>query len=173
MSTDDHLAFLSLGSNISPEQYLPAAVARLREVGTVLKTSQVWQSAPVGDPNQPDYCNAAVLFATSLAPADLKQTLREIERQLGRHRDPQQRCAPRTIDIDLTLYDELDQEFGGGRVPDPELFTRPFVAGPLAELSPEYRVPGSNRTLAAIADALGHASLSLRVDIPLDSKSNA
>ena len=167
-ANQQHLAFLSLGSNLKPEQHLPAAILQLRELGTVLKTSRVWQSAPYGNADQPDYCNAAVLLRTTYSPVDLKNRLRTIEHELGRRRDPTQRYAPRTIDIDLSLYDDLLLDCDGIRVPDPELFHRPFVVGPLAELSSEYVVPGNGETLSQIATQLGLQSLHHRPEIILE-----
>ncbi|RMG34146.1 MAG: 2-amino-4-hydroxy-6-hydroxymethyldihydropteridine diphosphokinase, partial [Planctomycetota bacterium] len=101
-----HPVFLSLGSNIAPERHLPLAVARLQLLGDVLAASRVWQSPPADGSEQSHYLNAAVLLATEATAEELYGCrLPEIETALGRLRDPGDRYAPRTIDIDISLFD--------------------------------------------------------------------
>lgn len=137
--------YLSLGSNIRPEEYLPQAVAALQRVGHVVAVSRVWQSPAIGHPDQPDYCNLAVLLETEV-PAEVlvdeAGPLRAIEAALGRVRDPQRRGAPRTIDIDVTLLGSDERLVGRKRIPDPDLFDRACIAGPLSEL-PDVRLPAT------------------------------
>jgi 2-amino-4-hydroxy-6-hydroxymethyldihydropteridine diphosphokinase len=126
-------AGLLLGSNISPETNLPAAVARIGERGTIVRVSNVWQTAPVGFADQRDFCNAAVLLKTALTRDGLRQTLRAIEDALGRVRDPSNKNAPRTIDIDIVVWEsEIDPEVAG----------QVFAAVPLAEVLPDAHVGG-------------------------------
>lgn len=102
-----NLAYLSLGSNVGPEHYLPAAVEKLRTVGDILRVSRVWQSPPVGYVHQADFCNAAVLLEVDLAAVDLKrEVIARIESDLDRVRDPRNPSGPRTIDIDIALFNE-------------------------------------------------------------------
>lgn len=147
-----HRAYLALGSNIAPETNLPAAVRELAQFGTVLAASRVWESAPVGFREQANFLNAAVLLETALDPNQLRnEAFVAIEQKLNRVRDPNNVNAPRTIDIDLTLYDRDVFQIGTRRVPDPDLLTRSFVAVPIAELDPAYIHPEVSRTLADIA----------------------
>jgi 2-amino-4-hydroxy-6-hydroxymethyldihydropteridine diphosphokinase len=126
-------AGLLLGSNIAPETNLPAAVARIGQRGTIVRISNVWQTAPVGFADQPDFCNAAVVLETSLTRDELRQALRSIEDVLGRVRDPSNKNAPRTIDIDIVVWEsEVDPEIGG----------QLFSAVPLAEVLPDARIGG-------------------------------
>ncbi len=144
-------AYLSLGSNVDKEYNLPAAVRLLAEHGRVLAVSAVYETAPVGNPDDPSFFNGAVALETSLQPAALKQqVLAVIEQQLGRQRsaDPN---APRTIDVDISLFDDAILDLGKRHIPDPEIVRFPHIAVPLADLAPDYRHPETGETLAQIA----------------------
>lgn len=162
-------AYLSLGSNIGPEHYLPAAVEKLRSVGEVLRVSRVWQSPPVGYVAQADFCNAAVLLEVELGAAALKRdVISRIESELDRVRNPRNRNGPRTIDIDIALFNEDRLQVGSNRIPDPEILIRPYLAVPLAELDPTYRHPQTGETLHALAARLrSQSTLRERRDISL------
>lgn len=150
-----HQAFLALGSNIQPEYHLPQAVCLLAETETIIGRSSVWQSQPVGDTNQADFLNAAVLLKTEREAAEIcLELIPAIEQRLNRVRDPHNKNGPRTIDIDLVLFDEEQLQIEHRIVPDPEISERVFLAVPLAELAPRYCVPGVERELAQIADEL-------------------
>jgi 2-amino-4-hydroxy-6-hydroxymethyldihydropteridine diphosphokinase len=145
------IAYLSLGSNLDKEHNLPAAVRLLATHGRVLAVSAVYETAPVGNPDDPAFFNAAVALDTAMHPAELKlQVLAGIEQQLGRQRsaDPN---APRTIDIDISLYDDAILDLGKRHIPDPEIVRYPHIAVPLADLAPDYRHPEMDETLAQIA----------------------
>jgi len=173
-----HRAYLSLGSNIEPESNLPAAVRELARFGRVTAVSRVWESAPFGgDPTTAspanNFLNAAALLETEL-PADAVcfDAIPAVERSLGRVRDPRDKNAPRTIDVDLSLFDFDVLTVRHKRIPDPEILLRAFVAIPLAELAPLYRHPVDGRTLAEIAGELSGAQiLAVRDDVrlPLNS----
>ncbi|HXY35242.1 MAG TPA: 2-amino-4-hydroxy-6-hydroxymethyldihydropteridine diphosphokinase [Planctomycetaceae bacterium] len=170
-------AYLSLGSNIEPEKNLPAAVRELAALGRVLTLSSVWESAPFPAPDAPvrvagnagpSFLNAAVLLETELsAPEIYDRVISVIERKLGRVRDPRNKNAPRTIDIDLSLFNNKVLEFAGRRVPDPDILKRPFVAVPLAELDPDYVHPIECRRLAEIAMTWKSNDLRQRADVKL------
>lgn len=167
-------AYLSLGSNIAPEQNLPAAVRELGRYGRVVSVSNVWQTPPEGDVNQPDFLNAAVLLETEFSAGYVRQTLiPAIEQALARVRDPANRNAPRTIDVDLSLFNSETLSIGGRTVPDPDVLTRAFVAVPLAELDPGYVHPETGRTLAEIAAELRRSCgpLHPRNDVVLHAQS--
>jgi 2-amino-4-hydroxy-6-hydroxymethyldihydropteridine diphosphokinase len=145
------IAYLSLGSNVDKEAKLPAAVRLLATHGRVLAVSAVYETTPVGNPGDPSFFNAAIALETAMHPADLKQqVLADIEQQLGRQRsaDPN---APRTIDIDISLYDDAILDLGKRHIPDPEIVRYPHIAVPLADLAPAYRHPETGDTLAQIA----------------------
>ncbi len=168
-------AYVSLGSNIRPELGLPAAARMLAMYGRVLAVSQVWESAPFGnapsghDRRSPNFLNAAVLIETLLsANGFCSDAAPTIEARLGRVRDPRDKNAPRTIDVDLSLWNHETLTVGHRTIPDPDILTRVFVAVPLAELDPDYVHPTANKTLGEIAEALGATSdLRLREDVSL------
>ncbi len=146
-----HQAFLSLGSNIEPEKNLAAAVRALGRYGKIKRVSSVWESPPFGHAGQPDYLNAALWLETPLPAAELKENaIAAVETDLGRVRSGD-RNAPRTIDIDIMLFDREISRIGRRSIPDPELLERPFVAIPLAEIAPDYIHPISGESLAVIA----------------------
>ncbi|QDU79006.1 Bifunctional folate synthesis protein [Polystyrenella longa] len=145
-------AFLSLGSNIEPDQNLRRAVELLQAYGDVVAVSSAWQSAPVGDTDQANFINAAVLLETPLSAEELKQTaMAQIETDLKRVRDPQNKNAARTIDLDLSLFNDDVLVLDGRTIPDEDILKRPFVAIPLAELEPGYLHPMEKVTLEEIA----------------------
>lgn len=137
--SDLHRAYLSLGSNIGAEVNLPKAVELLQGVGEIEAVSSVWESESVGF-DGPNFLNACVLFLTPLGPVEFKeQIIRPIEAELGRVRSDEKN-APRTIDIDIVLYDEnpLNTDF----------WEYAFVIVPLAELIPDFPHPASGEALA-------------------------
>ena len=160
--------FLSLGSNIEPMMNLTAAIGLLSELGQVVAVSSAWQSAPVGFTAQPDFLNAAVLMESDMTPAAIyRDWIRPVEERLHRRRDPLNKNAPRTIDVDLALYGCETLDVLGHSIPDPEILTRPFVAFPLAELDGDFIHPVFQRSLRDIAASLPSNDLRQRVDVSL------
>jgi len=130
--SESHLAYLNLGSNIQPEINLVRAVRLLHEYGDVLKVSSAWESRSVGAEG-PNYLNACVQFQSLFLQVELKERIiRPIEARLGRERS-ENRYIPRTIDIDIVLFDDK---------PYNDKFWRfAFVIVPLADIYPEYQNP--------------------------------
>jgi 2-amino-4-hydroxy-6-hydroxymethyldihydropteridine diphosphokinase len=157
-----HRAYIGLGSNIEPQRYLAAAVARLSLLGEVAAGSCVYESEAVGDAGQANFLNAAVLLKTELPAARLCEALRTIESQLDRVRDPHNCNAPRTIDLDLVLFDDDVLNIGHRRIPDPDILERSFLAVPLAELDPDLIHPETGESLAAIAERTRKTGTALR-----------
>ncbi len=145
-------AFIFLGTNIDREKNYLEALRRLAGLGKLRRVSGVYETTPVGGLGE-NFFNGAALLETALGARELKRALREIEAQLGRVRTGN-RYAPRTIDLDLVLYNQdcVDEE--GLRLPDPLILQRPFMAQALAELDPNYVHPVEGRTLAQIARSL-------------------
>ncbi|HEX4073420.1 MAG TPA: 2-amino-4-hydroxy-6-hydroxymethyldihydropteridine diphosphokinase [Planctomycetaceae bacterium] len=165
-------AYLSLGSNIQPEQNLPAAVRALSEFGRLQAVSRVWESPPYGVSQQAasgNFLNGALLLETELSASSIcDEIILQVERKLGRVRDPRDKNAPRTIDVDLSLFNDEVLTVGRHVIPDPAILTRAFVARPLAEVAPDYRHPVAERTLAEIADELAvRQELWFRGDVAL------
>jgi len=159
--------FLSLGSNIDPEFHLRLALQELAKFGRVRAVSSVWESPALGRPDQPPYLNVVVHLEAGLSAAELSRRLiPEIERRLGRVRTAD-KSGPRTIDIDLLVFNEELLEIEGHIIPSPEIQERPFVALPLAEVAPAMLHPGGNRTFREIASAFDQRGLKRRPDIRL------
>jgi 2-amino-4-hydroxy-6-hydroxymethyldihydropteridine diphosphokinase len=118
----------------------------------VLRISSLYRTAPVGIRGQPDFINAVAKLATTLAPHELLEALFVVERQFGRRRDFPQ--APRTLDLDLLLYDQLLLDSERLRLPHPRMHLRAFVIAPLLEIAPDCRIPGRG-SAAAWLPALG------------------
>jgi 2-amino-4-hydroxy-6-hydroxymethyldihydropteridine diphosphokinase len=158
-----HYAYLSLGSNIEPEKNLQAALRELGRFGRVLRVSSVWQSSPLGSTGQPDYLNVALLLETGLSAENLKKDgIASVETILGRLRNSD-RNAPRTIDIDIMLFDSKLLTLGDRNIPDREVLERPFVAIPLAEIDPAYIHPLTGDSLAEIAARFDPVSSGMRL----------
>jgi 2-amino-4-hydroxy-6-hydroxymethyldihydropteridine diphosphokinase len=138
-----HSAFIGLGSNLEnpSTQVLQAmqAIDRLPET-RVLARSSLYRSAPVGYLEQPDFINAVVWIETALAPLALLQALLALEQENGRTREFQN--APRTLDLDVLLYDDLQHHQHGLTVPHPQMHRRAFVLQPLLEIAPDCVIPG-------------------------------
>jgi 2-amino-4-hydroxy-6-hydroxymethyldihydropteridine diphosphokinase len=156
-------AFIELGSNIRPEDYLPRAVASLEAVGRILAISNAYQNPAISKEPQPDYINAAVMIETTLLPFELRDSLRSIEEQLERVRT-EDKYAPRTIDLDIALYGDMIIDHPLLKVPDEHIFTRPHLALTLAECEPDYIHPQSGDTLREIADRFTKPGLLIRRD---------
>jgi 2-amino-4-hydroxy-6-hydroxymethyldihydropteridine diphosphokinase len=152
-------AFVSVGSNIDPEENTARALSALGREARITKISTVYLTEPEGRPEQPLFYNCVVEIETELSPVELKQkVLREIEKRLGRERT-EDKYAARTIDLDLVLYDDLVMTTEGLTLPDPDIVRRPFLAVPLLELAPGLVLPGSGLRIAEAAAALQQNSM--------------
>jgi 2-amino-4-hydroxy-6-hydroxymethyldihydropteridine diphosphokinase len=131
-------AFVGLGSNLGDrEATIRSAVAQL----DVARVSTLRETDPVGLLDQPRFLNGVAELETELPPRALLERLLEVERSLGRTREGP-RFGPRTIDLDLLLYDDAVLDEPGLTLPHPRLHERAFVLEPLAELAPDLVVPG-------------------------------
>ncbi len=137
------VAFIGLGSNLGDSgAQINLALGQIdRLPGTrLLAKSALYRSAPVGYLDQPDFFNAVAKIETRLSPRDLLAALLDIEQHHGRTRDFHN--APRTLDLDVLLYDELQMHEPGLTIPHPQMHLRAFVLLPLLEIEPLCRIPG-------------------------------
>ncbi|HEY5293709.1 MAG TPA: 2-amino-4-hydroxy-6-hydroxymethyldihydropteridine diphosphokinase [Burkholderiales bacterium] len=138
-----HTAFIALGSNLDgPESRVRLGIAALAELpqARLVAASSLYRSAPVGHADQPDFINAVAQLSTGLAPQALLAALLAIEKRCGRERSF--RNAPRTLDLDLLLYDAQTIAEPGLAVPHPRMHERAFVLAPLLEIAPDCVIPG-------------------------------
>jgi 2-amino-4-hydroxy-6-hydroxymethyldihydropteridine diphosphokinase len=140
------IAYIGLGSNLGDRAaHLHAALDRLAALGTVEAVSPFQETEPVGHVEQPRFLNAAARLRTTRPPDELLRGLLSIERALGRVRTV--RWGPRTIDLDLLLYDDLVRDEPGLTLPHPRLHERRFVLEPLAAIAPDAVHPVLGQTV--------------------------
>jgi 2-amino-4-hydroxy-6-hydroxymethyldihydropteridine diphosphokinase len=146
-------AFVGLGANLGdPERTIRRALELLGcEPGIeVVAVSSLRETDPVGIVDQPRFLNGAAELRTELGPPELLDRLLAVESSLGRTRSGP-RFGPRTIDLDLLLYDDERIDQPDLEVPHPRLHERRFALEPLAELDPDLVVPGRGRVSALMA----------------------
>jgi 2-amino-4-hydroxy-6-hydroxymethyldihydropteridine diphosphokinase len=164
-----HRVFVALGSNIEPERNLKRAVRELAERTGLVEVSPVYETAPVGKEDQANFLNAAAVIRTAHSAEALKrEVLSEIEQALGRVRT-EDKNAPRTIDLDIALFDYEVLEIGHRHVPDPDIAEYAHIAVPLADVAPYYVHPETGRALQEIADALPRNGMKRRPDVSLEA----
>ncbi|MGH9247711.1 MAG: 2-amino-4-hydroxy-6-hydroxymethyldihydropteridine diphosphokinase [Acidimicrobiales bacterium] len=130
-------AFLGLGSNLGDRRrYLKEAVDSL--VG-VVAVSPVYETEPLGGPDQDPYLNLAVELDTELSPRQLLGVCHRLETAMGRVRG--ERWGPRTLDIDILWMDGVTVDEPDLQIPHPRMWNRRFVVAPLRDLAPDF-VPG-------------------------------
>ena len=159
-----NLAYISLGSNISPAKNIIAAIALLRRYTTLLAISPIYRTAPQGYQQQSPFLNMAAKAHTLRTLEDFKiAVIDRIERELKRERDPANKNGPRTIDLDISLWNDSIMQFGERpwEIPDPDIFRFAHVAVPLAALAPDYLHPVTGTTLSQIAGSFEADDLEL------------
>jgi len=143
---------LSLGGNVGDR------MARLREAVAMLArhkgirltaVSSCYETEPIGIVGQPAFLNMAVEIETALEPLELLNTVKEMERAIGR--EPAMRWGPRVIDIDIILRGGCVMESCLITIPHPSFRQRAFVLTPLAEIAPDAVDPETGKTVAALA----------------------
>ena len=123
---------------------LLGVVERLKERGIrTLRSSRVYETDPVGGPPQPPYLNAVIEVETDQEPHELLRTCLEVEDSLGRIRG--ERWGPRTADVDILTYDEVEIDDDLLRIPHPRAHERAFVLVPLLELEADPKLAGGRR----------------------------
>jgi 2-amino-4-hydroxy-6-hydroxymethyldihydropteridine diphosphokinase len=152
------VAYVGLGANLAaPRRQVRAALDELARLPRTQVTARsgLYRSAPLGHLEQPDFINAVARLETELEPEALWAALQEIERAHGRERTF--RDAPRTLDLDLLLYDDARIASPALAVPHPRMHQRAFVLRPLTEIDPEVQIPGRGSARALLAGCAGQA----------------
>lgn len=152
-------AYIGLGSNLDNPQLQIAwaldALARLPE-SRLEATAPLYRSRALGPGTQPDYLNTVVRLRTALAPQMLLRELLALETARGRRRD--QHWGPRTLDLDILLYDEVSLAEAELTIPHPRLAERNFVLIPLHDLDPDLILPDGT-ALAELLARIGRAGI--------------
>ena len=148
-------AFVGLGSNLGDRRaYLRAAVEGLRRAGDVVGVSPLYETEPVGGPeDQGPYLNLVVELSTASSPRELLGRCRDLEAAAGRVRTV--RWGPRTLDADVLLVDGWQVDEADLVVPHPRLWERRFVVQPLADLAPELVTSGQLRASGGRVSRVG------------------
>ena len=139
-------AYVALGANLEdPVVQVRAGLAALATLPhtQLVVQSSLYRTAPVGYADQPDFINAVAAVDTELSPRELLDALLAIELNHGRVR--QFANAPRTLDLDVLLYDDVEVNESGLTIPHPRMHERAFVLAPLAEIAPLCEIPGHGR----------------------------
>ena len=156
------IAYLSLGSNLGDRAAnLRTGIQRLAPFGRVLAVSSLYETEPV-DTSIPQewFLNCVVALETDLPPRRLLDATLKLEEEMGRRRD--QAKGPRTLDIDILLFDGLVVGAQGLTIPHPAMQNRRFVLEPLAEIAPLLRHPVLKRTIAELLAELPQDSGAVR-----------
>ncbi len=146
-----HTAFVGLGSNLAdPVAQVSRALAALDRLPRtrLVRRSSLYSSAPVGYLQQPDFINAVAQLETELAPRALLDALLALEHECGRTREFL--YSPRTLDLDLLLYDDMAHHEHGLTIPHPQMHLRAFVLQPLLEIAPDCIIPGVGQAAKAM-----------------------
>ncbi len=153
-----HVAFIGLGSNLAdPVAQVSHALEALEALPRtrLVRRSSLYRSAPVGFLEQPDFINAVAQLETELAPRALLDALLALEHERGRTREFPN--SPRTLDLDVLLYDDLVHHEHGLTVPHPQMHLRAFVLQPLLEIAPDCVIPGVGTAAEAAAHCAGQS----------------
>ena len=155
ISREWHTTYIALGSNIGDsETYLNEAVEKIGQIPTctVEKVSSYLVTEPYGVTDQPDFLNACLKMRTLLYPEELLKELNRIEKEAGRERIIY--WGPRTLDLDILLYDDIVLEEDDLCIPHVEMHKRSFVLEPLAEIAPYKRHPVYGKTVREMLEEI-------------------
>lgn len=142
---------LALGSNLgNRESNIEEAVSELENIIEITHLSTMHETAPVGGPKQGDYLNAVLIGESELTPHELLALTSKIESKLGRVREV--RNGPRTIDIDIIVFGEIQINTPDLQIPHPRAHQREFVLAPWLEIDPDAQIPGRTSVAKILAE---------------------
>lgn len=151
----DNSAYLSIGSNMGDRLESLRKAIQLLDKSDQIKVelvSSIYETDPIGYIDQACFLNAVIKISTSLQPEELLQACLRIELKLGRKREI--RWGPRTLDLDILLYNQENIETESLLVPHPRMQERAFVIIPLMELDPDIKLPNVNASLDDIVEQI-------------------
>lgn len=151
--TPASVVYIGLGSNLdNPVQQLKTALDELNQLPDtrLIRASSLYRSKPVGPQDQPDFINAVACLETTLEPLALLDQLQALEQAHRRIRE--RHWGPRTLDLDLLLYDDQQVSHPRLTVPHSQMHLRGFVLLPLMEISPNLTLPGKGSITGILDD---------------------
>ena len=156
-------AYIGMGANLpsiagQPEATLASAVVRIGSLGRVVARSSLSSTVPVGFADQPRFLNAAVKLETDLTPMELLGALLLIEQEFGRNRIVSASNGPRTLDLDILLYDDLVLRAYDLEIPHPRMVERGFVLVPLSEIAPAVCDPRTGATMQQLLETFSRGN---------------
>ena len=157
-------AYIAFGSNLSaPFQQIQAAIKSIAQLGDLMSVSPLYASKAIGPGTQPDYINGVCLLQTPLSPFALLAKLQTIEALQGRVRSVKN--AARTLDLDILLFNSLEQTDPTLILPHPRMHERNFVIFPLLDITPELEIPslGSILKISQKLNLIGLKKLDISV----------
>jgi len=143
-----HTIYISVGSNIDPHTHVRQALVELNHQFTAVRQSSLYESQAVGFDGD-NFLNLVVSAQTDLAPQEVVDSLHAIEGRYGRDREGP-KFSPRTLDLDLLLYDDVICHSNGVHIPREEILSNAFVLYPLAELAPGLIHPTAGQSMAQL-----------------------
>lgn len=156
---------IALGSNLGDRlASLRLAIAWMKQEGfSVTAASRVWETAPWGVTEQPRFLNMCVIAESALEPEAMLQSLKAIERRMGRKKAG--RWGPRVIDLDIILAGDKIIDGRELKIPHPYMQERAFVLVPLAEIAPEMTNPRLGKTVKELLRALPEEKMDWIIEI--------
>ncbi len=145
--------YIGLGSNQGASMdILLTAIEDIRNyaLNGLIHVSGFYRTQPVGPQDQPDFINAVIALRTKLSPRSLLSRLQSIEKQHKRQRSSDEQWGPRTLDLDILLYDDQTVTGEALVIPHPRMAERRFVLRPLMDIDPDIEIPGHGMARACL-----------------------
>jgi len=154
--------FLLLGTNVgSLKKNLSRALSEIQEHNIrIIKKSRIYKTKPWGNSNQPDFLNMAIEVDCNYSPSELLKVLKRIESRMGRKKT-RHRWRPRIIDVDILFYGDKIVNSKILTIPHKEFYNRTFAIKLLAEISPDFVPPLSNKRVKNFLQGIGNEGIEI------------